>query len=114
MGPYKLLQPPRRWSRPHEPTSIMANAQRKNKNRIRRAWLPHCGYPSLTANLPNPTFYVNFRMFFYHIKPYTVARDSFRGYQSISSPKPAKIAELSLRGLRRSGWPLQGSNWPEK
>ena len=27
MGPYKLLQPPRRWSRPHEPTSIMANAQ---------------------------------------------------------------------------------------
>ena len=31
MGPYKLLQPPRRWSRPHEPTSIMANAQRKIK-----------------------------------------------------------------------------------
>ena len=29
MGPYKLLQPPHRWSRPHEPTSIMANAQRK-------------------------------------------------------------------------------------
>ena len=29
MGPYKLLQPPRWWSRPHEPTSIMANAQRK-------------------------------------------------------------------------------------
>ena len=29
MGPYKLLQPPRQWSRPHEPTSIMANAQRK-------------------------------------------------------------------------------------
>ena len=29
MGPYKLLQPPRRWSRPHVPTSIMANAQRK-------------------------------------------------------------------------------------
>ena len=82
MGPYKLLQPPRGWSRPHEPTSIMANAQRKNKNRIRRAWLPHCGYPSLTANLPNPTFYVNFRTFSYHIKPYTVARDSFRGYQN--------------------------------
>ena len=31
MGPYKLLQPPRWWSRPHEPTSIMANAQRKIK-----------------------------------------------------------------------------------
>ena len=31
MGPYKLLQPPRRWSRPHEPTSIMANEQRKIK-----------------------------------------------------------------------------------
>ena len=31
MGTYKLLQPPRRWSRPHEPTSIMANAQRKIK-----------------------------------------------------------------------------------
>ena len=29
MGPNKLLQPPHRWSRPHEPTSIMANAQRK-------------------------------------------------------------------------------------
>ena len=29
MGPYKLLQPPRRWTRPHEPTSIMANAQQK-------------------------------------------------------------------------------------
>ena len=29
IGPYKLLQPPRQWSRPHEPTSIMANAQRK-------------------------------------------------------------------------------------
>ena len=34
MGPYKLLQPPRRWSRPHEPTSIMANAQRKMKKKI--------------------------------------------------------------------------------
>ena len=31
MEPYKLQQPPRRWSRPHEPTSIMANAQRKIK-----------------------------------------------------------------------------------
>ena len=31
MGPYKLLQPPRRWSHPHEPTSIMANEQRKIK-----------------------------------------------------------------------------------
>ena len=31
MGPYKLLQPPRRWSCPHEPTSIMANVQRKIK-----------------------------------------------------------------------------------
>ena len=30
-GPYKLLQPPRRWSRPHKPTSIMANVQRKKK-----------------------------------------------------------------------------------
>ena len=29
MGPYKLLQPPRWWSRPHVPTSIMANAQQK-------------------------------------------------------------------------------------
>ena len=29
MGPYKLLQPPRRWSRPHEPTSVMPNAQQK-------------------------------------------------------------------------------------
>jgi hypothetical protein len=29
MGPYKLLQPPRRWTRPREPTSIMANAQQK-------------------------------------------------------------------------------------
>ena len=29
MGPYKLLQPPRRWSRPDVPTSIMANAQQK-------------------------------------------------------------------------------------
>ena len=34
MGPYKLLQPPRRWSRPHEPTSIMANAQQKMKKKI--------------------------------------------------------------------------------
>ena len=34
MGPYKLLQPPRRWSRPHEPTSIMANAQRKIKIKL--------------------------------------------------------------------------------
>ena len=34
MGPYKLLQPPRRWSRPHEPTSIMANAQRKIKMKL--------------------------------------------------------------------------------
>ena len=31
MGLYKLQQPPRRWSCPHEPTSIMANAQRKMK-----------------------------------------------------------------------------------
>ena len=54
MGPYKLLQPPRRWSCPHEPTSIMANAQRKMKKNM-KAWLPHCGYPILTANLPNPT-----------------------------------------------------------
>ena len=54
MGPYKLLQPPRRWSRPHEPTSIMANAQRKMKKNM-NAGLPHCVYPSLTANLPNPT-----------------------------------------------------------
>ena len=54
MGPYKLLQPPCRWSRPHEPTSIMANAQRKMKKNM-KAWLPHCGYPILTANLPNPT-----------------------------------------------------------
>ena len=27
MGPYKLLQPPYWWSCPHEPASIMANAQ---------------------------------------------------------------------------------------
>ena len=54
MGPYKLLQPPSRWSRLHEPTSIMANAQRKMKKNM-KAWLPHCGYPILTANLPNPT-----------------------------------------------------------
>ena len=31
MGPYKLQQPPRRWFRPHEPTSIMANAKRNRK-----------------------------------------------------------------------------------
>ena len=29
MGPYKLQQPPRWWSRQHEPTSIMANVQQK-------------------------------------------------------------------------------------
>ena len=29
MGPYKLLQPPRRWSCLHVPTSTMANAQQK-------------------------------------------------------------------------------------
>ena len=29
MGPYKLQQPPRRWSRPHEITTIMANAQQQ-------------------------------------------------------------------------------------
>ena len=29
MGPYKLQQPPHRWSRSHEPTSIMANVQQK-------------------------------------------------------------------------------------
>ena len=34
MGPYKLQQPPRRWSRPHEPTSIMANAQWKMKTKL--------------------------------------------------------------------------------
>ena len=34
MGPYKLQQPPRRWSRQHEPTSIMANAQRKAIDRF--------------------------------------------------------------------------------
>ena len=56
----------------------MANAQQK----IEIALGPHCVYPSLTANLPNPTCYVNFRTFSYHIKPYTVARDSFRGYQN--------------------------------
>ena len=67
MGPYKLLKPPRRWSCPHEPTSIMANAQQKMKkknmgikiipqtSKNSRASLPHCVYPSLTANLPNPT-----------------------------------------------------------
>jgi hypothetical protein len=32
---------------------------------------------------------------------------------SKSSPKPAKIAELSLRWLTRSGWPLKSTNWPE-
>ena len=31
MGPYKLQQPPRRWSRPREPTPITANAQQKMK-----------------------------------------------------------------------------------
>ena len=36
----------------------------EKKNWIRRAWLPHCGYPGLTANLPNPTFYGNFQTFF--------------------------------------------------
>ena len=51
MGPYKLLQPLCRWSRPHEPTSIMANAQRK----IELESGPNCVYPSLTANLPDPT-----------------------------------------------------------
>ena len=59
----------------------MANAQQKMKKNM-NAWLTHCGYPGLTANLPNPTFYVNFRTFSYHIKLYTVARDSFRGYQN--------------------------------
>ena len=54
MGTYKLLQPPRQWSRPHEPTSIMANVQQKMKKNM-KAWLPHCGYLILTANLPNPT-----------------------------------------------------------
>ena len=44
MGPYKLLQPPRRWSRPHEPTSIMANAQRKNKIKLG-------GHGSITTTL---------------------------------------------------------------
>ena len=39
---------------PHEPTSIMANVQRKLKKKY-EAWLPHCVYPSLTANLPEPT-----------------------------------------------------------
>ena len=37
MGPYKLLQPPRRWSRPHEPTSIMANAQEGQAGRYKPA-----------------------------------------------------------------------------
>ena len=45
MGPYKLLQPPRRWSRPHEPTSIMANAQRKMKKKyegmVTTLWLSY-------------------------------------------------------------------------
>ena len=36
MGPYQLQQPPRRWSRQHEPTSIMANAQRKLKIKLAR------------------------------------------------------------------------------
>ena len=31
---YKLQQPPRRWSRPHESTPIMANAQRKIKIKL--------------------------------------------------------------------------------
>ena len=51
MGPYKLLQPPRRWSRPHIPKSIMANVQRKIEIELGS----HCVYPSLTANLPDPT-----------------------------------------------------------
>ena len=53
---------------------------------------------------------------YYHIKPYYGPHSSLTLIPRVSksSPKPAKIAELSLRGLRRSGWPLQGSNWPEK
>ena len=34
MGPYKSQQPPCQWSRPHEPTSIMANAQQKIKIKL--------------------------------------------------------------------------------
>ena len=45
MGPYKLLQPPRRWPRPHEPTSIMANVQRKMKKKyegmVTTLWLSY-------------------------------------------------------------------------
>ena len=28
---------------------------KKYQKKIRQAWLAHCAYPSLTANLPNPT-----------------------------------------------------------
>ena len=39
----------------HMNQHLMANAQRKIFKKIRQAWLAHCAYPSLTANLPNPT-----------------------------------------------------------
>ena len=42
MGPYKLQQPPRRWSRPREPTPITANAQQKNDDFSRIFYLGNC------------------------------------------------------------------------
>ena len=38
--------------------SILCRVWLTSKNM--KAWLPHCGYPILTANLPNPTCQVNF------------------------------------------------------
>ena len=93
MGPYKLQQPPRRWSCPREPTSITANAQRKNKNKIRRAWLAHSVQPILTANLSNPTCLVNLQTFSnHHVKPYYGLETLSKGIKI--TPKTRKSSKV--------------------
>ena len=97
MGPYKLLQPPRRWSRPHEPTSIMANAQRKI-----RIKLVGQVYHTVLILIQQPTYLIQLVKSIFPItvkSPImgrTVPPDTFPRV-SKSSPKLSKIAERSLR-----------------
>ena len=52
---------------------------------------------------------------YYHKKLYFGPHISSRHILKVSksSPKLSKIAEGSLILMRRSSWPLKGSNWPE-
>ena len=52
---------------------------------------------------------------YYHKKPYFGPHSSSRHMPKVSksSQKLSKIAEGSLRWMKRSSWPLKGSNWPE-